>query len=105
MKLTPSLARYVLAIDRLGREGKARQVDVSLALEVSKASVSKAVHRLVEAGLIEPNVKGGLHLTVCGRERAAQLAEEQRRLVQVFERVDAPEYVDLPCAQCPLACF
>lgn len=65
---------YLELIFTLSREqGDVRSIDIARRLGVSRASVSKALTVLREAGLVEPAYYGKVVLTAAGRQRAAQV--------------------------------
>jgi DtxR family Mn-dependent transcriptional regulator len=73
-KLTPSSEDYLEAILELSEpDGAVRSVDIAEHLSVSKASVTKAMGILREAGLIEQAHYGLIRLTVQGRQRAGKI--------------------------------
>lgn len=75
-KLTPSSEDYLETILELAGEGEedsVRSVDIAGHLHVSKASVTKAMGILREAGLIEQAHYGLIRLTGQGRRRAGEV--------------------------------
>jgi DtxR family Mn-dependent transcriptional regulator len=73
-KLTPSSEDYLEAILELSDSSSAvRSVDIAEHLSVSKASVTKAMGILREAGLIEQAHYGLIRLTAQGRQRAGKI--------------------------------
>ena len=88
--LTPSNEDYLETILELsGQDEAVRSVDIALHLHVSKASVNKAMGILREAGFIDQAFYGMIHLTVLGRQRAAEIlarhAMLKRFLVEILE--------------------
>ena len=73
-KLTPSSEDYLETILELSdRDDAVRSVDIAEHLHVSKASVTKAMGILREAGLIEQAHYGLIRLTSQGRQRAGKI--------------------------------
>ena len=74
--LSPSSEDYLETILELSEANDAvRSVDIADHLQVSKASVNKAVHMLLDAGLIEHAHYGQIHLTGQGRSQAAEIMQ------------------------------
>lgn len=72
--ISPSQEDYLEAILALEKQGKAiRVTDIAIQLEVSKASVNKAISLLKEACMVEHEHYGTIDLTETGREKAAQV--------------------------------
>lgn len=84
-KLSPSLEDYLEAVFDLG--APARVSSIARRLDVAKASVTQAVQRLTEKGLVERARYGRVDLT----ERGLRLAQKVRRkhniLVTFLEEV------------------
>jgi Mn-dependent DtxR family transcriptional regulator len=81
--ITPSLEDYIEVIYSLGEaRDPVRLTDISSALEVTKASVSRAVRTLKEEGLIEHERYGTLMLTPLGLSKAKEIAYRH----QLFKR-------------------
>ena len=101
LHLTMANEDYLECIVRLEEEAPAtegiRSVDIAQALEVSKASVNKAVTVLKEQGLVEQSHYGKVMLTDLGREigRAVWARHQALRNFHVlelgvdFERADS----------------
>ncbi len=88
-KLTPSSEDYLETILALSHTDEAvRSVDIATHLDVSKASVNKAMGILQEAGLIEHAHYGLVHLTELGIRQAADIQQRhtmiKRLLVEVL---------------------
>ena len=65
---------YLELILNLAREQEiVRSVDIARRMNVSRASVSKALGVLREAGFVEPAYYGNVVLTPAGERRAAQI--------------------------------
>ena len=70
-----TLDRYLYAIEILAKRHLCvRSVDVARYLRVSKASVSMAVRRMREQGLVGIEQGGRLRLTMAGQTRADRLS-------------------------------
>jgi DtxR family transcriptional regulator, manganese transport regulator len=75
---------YVELIDDLiGDRGEARIVDIARALGVSHVTVSKAVTRLIDAGLVRSEPYRSVFLTDAGRALAHE-TRERHRIVEDF---------------------
>ncbi|MBQ6949092.1 MAG: metal-dependent transcriptional regulator [Firmicutes bacterium] len=90
MKIQESGENYLETILILEMEkGNVRSIDVANHLEFSKASISRAMGILKEAGYITVDEAGNLLLTDAGREKANQIYERhqliQRFLVECLE--------------------
>ena len=62
-----------LILDIYREQGEVRSVDIARRLVVSRASVSKALGVLREAGMVEPAYYGKVVLTEEGMQRAAEV--------------------------------
>lgn len=75
---------YVELIDDLIQaRGEARIVDIAKALGVSHVTVSKAVNRLMDAGLVHSEPYRSVFLTEAGKTLADE-ARERHRIVEDF---------------------
>ena len=74
--------KAVLTIRKL--KGSCRSVDVAEHLQLTKASISRAVARLSKGGLLEKNYDGQLYLTEAGQKRADEVEERYELLYQIF---------------------
>lgn len=90
------------ALDQLLRDGTSRASDIGCALGVDKGAMSRAVHQLVELGLVERTADPDdaralmLSLSVTGRERMAEVAVARReRFVRLMEGWTSEELTDL----------
>jgi len=95
-KLTPSSEDYLETILELtgdGDDDAVRSVDIAGHLHVSKASVTKAMGILRDAGLIEQAHYGLIRLTSQGRLRADEVLQRhgmiKRFLTEVLEIDDS----------------
>ncbi len=72
------------------RKGLVRSIDVVNEMEFTKPSVSVAMKKLREAGLVEVDREGHLTLTEEGQERAERVYERHRVLEEAFCRLGVP---------------
>lgn len=85
-KLGKSSEDYLEAILMLKEsKGYARSVDIAEKLNVTKPSVSNAVHRLRDNGYLEMDRSGFITLTEAGKEIATAIYKRHRLLAQFFE--------------------
>jgi DtxR family transcriptional regulator, Mn-dependent transcriptional regulator len=83
VKLTASSEDYLEAICQLAQGGASvRSVDLANKLEVSKASVNKAVATLKAAGMIEQEYYGEIVLTAEGRAYGESVRGRHRMLLR-----------------------
>lgn len=83
MKIQESGENYLEMILMLKKEkGSVRSIDVAHALSVTKASVSRAMSILRQAGHITMDEEGLLSLTASGREIAERIYERHRLLTE-----------------------
>lgn len=83
-EFTSSLEDYIEALGFLSAElPEVRITDVALRLEVSKASASRAMTTLREAGYVEQRKYGALRLTGLGAEKAGEVAA-RHKLLEAF---------------------
>ncbi len=81
--LTPAHEDYIEAIVELEESqecSEVRSVDIATLLDVSKASVNKALQTLREAGYIEQERYGRITLTESGRAYGAEIWARHRTL-------------------------
>ena len=81
-KVTPANEDYLEAIYELSALGTkpCRSVDIASKLDVSKASVNKAVSTLKEAGLVDQPFYGDVTLTEDGRVYGREVLSRHRAL-------------------------
>jgi len=84
-KLTPSLEDYLEAVFELG--SPARVSAIAGHLDVAKASVTQAVQRLAEKGLVESPRYGRVALTARGLETARKVRARHSILLTFLEDV------------------
>ena len=86
--LSPSSEDYLEAIFDLSVEGESvRSVDVANRLDVSRASVNKAVGLLRDAGLIEQEPYGTITLTEKGATAAATVRRRHNMLYTFLNKI------------------
>ncbi|MDR0884499.1 MAG: metal-dependent transcriptional regulator [Oscillospiraceae bacterium] len=84
---------YLEAILELSAHGAVRAVDVAAHLGFSRASVSVAMKKLREAGLVVPDEDGALRLTEGGHALAAQVLERHNVLRDWLIGLGVPENI------------
>ena len=85
MKIQESGENYLETILILEMEkGNVRSVDVANRLEFSKASISRAMGILREAGYLTIDDAGNLLLTETGRKKANQIYERHKLITRFF---------------------
>ncbi len=85
MKIQESGENYLETILILEKEkGNVRSIDVANRLEFSKASISRAMGILREAGYLTIDDAGNLLLTEAGRKRAGQVYERHCLIKKFF---------------------
>lgn len=98
-ELTPSSEDYLETIYELSlNQENVRSVDIAEQLQVSKASVNKAIGILRDAGLIKHAHYGLVHLTDQGQKRASEILKIhhmlKRFLVEVLDIDDVTAEAD-----------
>ena len=87
-KLSPSNEDYLEAVYQLGGAVKAiRSVDLACKLDVSKASVNKAINNLKSAGLVDQPHYGDISLTEKGLSYARNIQNRHEILSQFLTEV------------------
>ncbi len=87
-KLSSSNEDYLEAIYQLGgATTSVRSVDLALKLDVSKASVNKAINNLKSAGLVEQPHYGDISLTEKGLDYARAVQSRHEVLTQFLSEV------------------
>lgn len=88
---------YLEIIAQIAREkGQVRSIEIARQLGVTRASVSKALGALRQAGMVEPSYYGVVELTEAGKQRAAAVQRRHRLLRQYLteELGVSPETAD-----------
>lgn len=86
--LTDSLGRYLLAIYELSEtDCGARPKDIADAVGVSRPSVSAALARLADQGMVEHERYGAVQMTQAGRSEARRLLLKHRVTQDFMEQV------------------
>ena len=89
---TASKENYLKAILRLEREqGSVRAVDIAAVMQVSRPSVSHAVHRLERENYIRVDSSRLISLTPAGRELASAVQERYDVFYQLFLSLGVPK--------------
>ena len=76
-----------LILDISRAQGSVRSVDIARRLGVSRASVSKALGVLREAGMVEPAYYGKVVLTEAGLKRAAEVRRRHELLCRYLTEI------------------
>lgn len=84
MKIEESRENYLKTIYLLEKEGPVRAVDIAKELGFSKPSVSRAVHLLEDAGLLNIADNGELKLTPEGFEKADDIVNKNETIKLFF---------------------
>ena len=88
VKLTPSSEDYLEVILELSdQENTVRSVDIASTMQVSKASVNKAVGILKDMGLIEHAHYGQIHLTSLGKSQARDVLQRHKMLKRFLTEI------------------
>ena len=88
-KLTPANEDYLEAIYQLGEQGtlSVRSIDLATKLDVSKASVNKALAHLKKAGLVDQPHYGDITLTDKGSTYASSILARHHVLYRFLVEV------------------
>ncbi len=85
IKISPSLENYLETILFLQNQSdKIRVTDLALSINVSKASVHKAIKQLTELNLVDHNHYGSVSLTEAGLEYAKSIELRHNILCEFF---------------------
>ncbi|MBP6491948.1 MAG: metal-dependent transcriptional regulator [Clostridia bacterium] len=83
MRIQESGENYLETILILqGKKGSVRSIDVANELDYTKASISRAMGILKQAGFITVEDGGNIHLTELGHEKATQVYERHRLITE-----------------------
>ncbi len=86
MELTESVEMYLESIYLLEKDqGHARVVDISNFLDISKPSVTKAMHLLREKGLIHNEAYGHITLTEKGKAISKEIVKKHNLISSFLE--------------------
>ena len=92
MRNNQSKEDYLKAVLTIrNRKGSCRSVDVAEHLNLTKASISRAVARLSKEGLLEKNYDGQLYLTKKGQKQADEVEKRYELLYQIFLKLGLSE--------------
>lgn len=84
-KLSPAMEDYLKEIYRLEQENRSARVsDISVKMEVRKASVVSAVNFLKQQGLLTQEPYGHINLTGAGREEAEAIVKKYDIIYNFF---------------------
>ena len=84
MAITPALENYlkiILELHEFG--GEARVTSISERFDVTKATVSQTVKRLMKHGLVTKDMNGAILLTDLGKKKAIEV-RSRNRVIQGF---------------------
>jgi DtxR family Mn-dependent transcriptional regulator len=86
--LSPSVEDYLEAIYMLDADQKgARSIDVAAQLAVSKPSVNKALHNMINAGLVKQEKYSLIYLTKTGREKAREVMTRHKTIKEFLVNI------------------
>ncbi|MEL7654681.1 MAG: metal-dependent transcriptional regulator [Bacillota bacterium] len=87
MRIQESGENYLETILILqSKKGTVRSIDIANELDYTKASISRAMGILKQAGYIIMEDGGNIHLTESGHERATQIYERHRLIAEYLRR-------------------
>lgn len=99
--LTSGLEDYIEVISNyIKKYDKVRAIDISRELNVSRASVSEALKRLADMGLINYGKYGIISITDTGEKAACQVVEKHELLYKFFNEllgIEAQEAAENAC--------
>lgn len=83
-QISTSSENYLEVIYELGKDGQGvRSVDVAKCMQVSKASVNKAIGVLRQAGMVDQQLYGMITLTDQGYKRAQEVSH-RHHMIKLF---------------------
>ncbi len=92
-KYSESLENYLETICLFGGEN-VKSIDLAKHLNVSRASVNKAINTLIEEGLVEKELYGDISLTKTGKEISSKVLWKHNMLKKfLIEILDVPPVI------------
>lgn len=101
LAVSPSVVRYLLALDALKGSGGIRTIDVARYLNIKKPSAHTMLSNLRDAEIITKDAAGLSHLTDYGTELTGRYSRYYRAVRGTLARV-LPEQADIQNAACAL---
>ena len=87
-QISSSLEDYIEAVYTIyNKEKKVKAIDVSRRLNVSRASVTEALQKLEQSGLINYGRYGTISITDEGVKKAKEVIKKHETLSEIFEKV------------------
>ena len=87
-EISSSLEDYIETVYNIFlKEGKVRAVDVARKLKVSRASVTEALQKLEQLGLITYGHYGTITITDSGKDKAGKIIKKHQTLSLFFEKI------------------
>lgn len=88
VEISSSLEDYIETVYNIFlKEGKVRAVDVARKLKVSRASVTEALQKLEQLGLITYGHYGTITITDSGKDKAGKIIKKHQTLSLFFEKI------------------
>jgi len=92
-EISSSLEDYIEAVyDIYLKNGKVKAVDVARQLKVSRASVTEALQKLEQIGLINYGYYGSISVTDEGVRKAKEVIRKHKTLAEFFENILGVEH-------------
>lgn len=86
--MTKSQENYLYTIKTLEtQQGKVLSVDIANQLDITRASVSKAMKKLIADGYVGSDISCGVSLTAKGCQYASKLVERESIVSSFFDKV------------------
>lgn len=86
--LSSGLEDYLECIyNNINKQGSVKAIDISKELEVSRASVTDALHRLAEQQYINYERYGSIIITPKGVKKAKEIIDKHKVLTLFFEKI------------------